>query len=52
VIILKTLIFVNQSKNIIYYPITAFLYPFFIVFIVFMSFFKKQFEWKKRISKA
>ena len=52
VIILKTLIFVNQSKNIIYYPITAFLYPFFIVFIVFMSFFKKQFEWKKSISKA
>lgn len=52
VIIIKTLIFVNQSKNIIYYPIIAFFYPFFIIFVGFLAILNKPFEWKNRISKV
>jgi cellulose synthase/poly-beta-1,6-N-acetylglucosamine synthase-like glycosyltransferase len=52
ILIYKTLNFTNQARNIIYYSIIAFLHLFFTVFIAFLAFLNKQFEWKNRISKV
>lgn len=52
ILIFKTLIFANQLKNIFIYPITSIVYPFFIVFVFFYSFYNKSFEWKSRTFKA
>jgi len=48
IIILKTLNFTNQSKSIIYYPISAIIHPFFIVIVAFLSIIKKPITWKNR----
>lgn len=47
-LILKTLHFTNQLKKFIFYPITAVYYPLFIVFVSFLSIFKKSVFWKNR----
>ncbi|MFK5879603.1 MAG: glycosyltransferase [Flavobacteriaceae bacterium] len=48
ILILKTFYLTNQSKNILFYPIIAILYPLFIVFVSFFSILKKNVLWKKR----
>ena len=48
ILIYKTLYFTNQLKNILFYPITAIFYPFFIIYVSFLSIFKKPIIWKNR----
>ena len=48
ILILTTLNFANQTKIVIFYPVTAIIHPFFIVIIVFLSIFKKSVLWKSR----
>ena len=52
IIIYKTLIFTKQPKNIFFYPFSALLYPFFNVFIVLLTFTKKNYYWKNRYFNA
>lgn len=48
ILIQKTYKFIGLKNGLTYYPLSSILYPFFVVFVVILSFFK-NYEWKGRV---
>ncbi len=48
ILILRTLNFTKQTKNVLFYPIIAVFYSLFIVFVSFLAIIKINFSWKNR----